>query len=79
MENYFTKGSLAVFQVFLTDSSLGYYSHGSPTLQKTPRVLLIPTRSPSLHLNSTHGGRKGGGAYRRRDSSGEGVEDVEEV
>jgi hypothetical protein len=48
-------------------------------LQKTPRVLLILTRGPSPNLNSNRGERKGGGAYRRRDCSGEVVEDVGEV
>jgi hypothetical protein len=61
------------------DQSLGYYSNESLTLQKTPRVLLILTRGPSPNLNSNHGGRKGGGAYRRRDCSGEVVEDAGEV
>jgi hypothetical protein len=60
------------------DQSLGYYSHESLTLQKTPRVLQILTRGPS-NLNSNRRGRKGGGAYRRRDGSGEVVEDVGEV
>jgi hypothetical protein len=72
-------GPWRVFQVFLTDQSLGYYSQGSLTLQKTPRVLLILTRGPSPNLNSNRGGRKGGGAYRRRGCSGEVVEDVGEV
>jgi hypothetical protein len=48
-------------------------------LQKTPRVLLILTQGPSPNLNSNRDGRKGGGAYRRRDCSGEVVEDVGEV
>jgi hypothetical protein len=48
-------------------------------LQKTPWVLLILTRGPSPNLNSARGGRKGGGAYRQRDCSGEVVEDVGEV
>ena len=48
-------------------------------MQKTPRVLLILTRGPSPNLNSNRGGRKGGGAYRRRDCSREVVEDVGEV
>jgi hypothetical protein len=61
------------------DQSLGYFSNESLTLQKTPRVLLILTRGPSPNLNSNRGGRKGGGAYRRRDCSGDGVEDVGEV
>jgi hypothetical protein len=64
---------------FLADQSLGYYSNESLTLQKTPRVLLILTRGPSPKLNSNCGGGKGGGAYRRRDCSGEVVEDVGEV
>jgi hypothetical protein len=61
------------------DQSLGYYSIESRTLQKTPRVLLILTRGPSPNLNSNRGKRKGGGAYRQRDCSGEMVEDVGEV
>jgi hypothetical protein len=58
---------------------LGYYSNESLTLQKTPRVLLLLTRGPSPNLNSNRGGRKGGGANRRRDCSDEVVEDVGEV
>ena len=65
--------------LFRSDQSLGYYSHESLTLQKTPRVLQILTRGPSSNLNSNRGGRKGGGAYQRRDCSGEVVEDVGEV
>jgi hypothetical protein len=72
-------GPWRVFQVFFADQPLGYYSHGSLTLQKTPRVLHILTRGPSPILHSNHDGRKGGGAYRRRDCSGEVVEDVGEV
>jgi hypothetical protein len=79
MENYFALGSLAGVKFFLTDQSLGYYSNESLILQKTPRVLLLLTRGPSPNLNSNRGGRKGGGAYRRRDCSGEVVEDVGEV
>jgi hypothetical protein len=58
---------------------LGYYSIELLTIQKTPWVLLILTRGPSHKSNSTRGGRKGGGAYRRRDCSGEVAEGVEEV
>jgi hypothetical protein len=58
---------------------LGYYSIESLTIQKTPWVLLILTRGPSPKSNSTRGGRKGGGAYRRRDCSGEVAEGVGEV
>jgi hypothetical protein len=76
---HFALGSLAGFQVFLVNQSLSYYSHESLTLQKTPRVLQILTRGPSSILNSNRGGRKGGWAYRRRDCSGEVVEDVGEV
>ena len=80
MENYFALGSLVgVLSFFLTDQSLGYYSNESLTLQKTPRVLLILIRGPSPNLNSNRGGRKGGGAYRRRDCSSEVVEGVGEV
>jgi hypothetical protein len=79
MENYFALGPWRVFQVFLTDQSMGYYSHEPLTLQKTPWVLLVLTRGPSPNLNSNRGRRKGGGAYRRRDCSGEVVEDVGEV
>jgi hypothetical protein len=56
-----------------------YYSNESLTLQKTPRILLILTRGPFPNLNSNRGGRKGGGAYWRRDCSGEVVENVGEV
>jgi hypothetical protein len=79
MEIHFALGSLAGFLSFFADQSLGYYSHESLTLQKTPRVLQILTRGPSSNSNSNHGGRKCGGAYRRRDCSGEVVEDVGEV
>ena len=61
------------------NQSLGYYSHESLTSQKTPRVLQILTRGPSSTSNSNHGGRKGEGAYRQRDCSGEEVEDEGEV
>ena len=46
------------------NQSLGYYSHESLTLQKTPRVLQNLTRGPSSTLNSSRGEEKGGGAYR---------------
>jgi hypothetical protein len=72
-------GPWRVFSSFLTNYSLGYYSIESLTSQKTPWILLILTRGPSPNLNSTRGGRKDGGAYRRRDCSGEVVEGVGEV
>jgi hypothetical protein len=72
-------GPWRVFKFFFANQSLSYYSHESLTLQKTPRVLQILTRGPSSTSNSNRGGRKGGGAYRRRDCSGEVVEDVGEV
>jgi hypothetical protein len=62
-----------------SNTPLGYYSIESLTVQKTPWVLLILTRGPSPKLNSTRGGRKGEGAYRRRDCSGEVAEGVGEV
>ena len=61
------------------NQSLGYYSHESLTLQKTLRVLQILTRGPSSTSNSSRGEEKGGGAYRRRDCSGEVVEGEGEV
>jgi hypothetical protein len=76
MGNDFALGSLAVFSSFLTDLSLGYYSDMSLIVQKTPWVPLNLTRGPSPKLNSTRGGGKGGGAYRRRDCSGEVAEGV---
>jgi hypothetical protein len=79
MENYFAMGSLAGVFKFPYRLVLGYYSNESLTIQKTPWVLLILTRGPSPKLNSTRGGRKGGGAYRRRDCSGEVAEGVGEV
>jgi hypothetical protein len=51
----------------------------SLTVQKTPWVPLNLTRSPSPKLNSTRGGGKRGGAYRRQDYSGEVAEGVGEV
>jgi hypothetical protein len=53
MENHFALGSLAGFYDLFADQSLGYYSHGSLTLQKTPRVLQILTRGPSSNLTVT--------------------------
>jgi hypothetical protein len=79
MENYFATGSLAGVFNFPYRLVLGYYSNVSLIVQKTPWILLILTRGPSPNLNSTCGGRKGGGAYRRRDCSGEVAEGVGEV
>jgi hypothetical protein len=58
---------------------LGYYSSESLTVQKEPWILLILTRGPPPKSNSTYGEGKGGGAYRRRDCSGEVAEGVGEV
>jgi hypothetical protein len=79
MENYFATGSLAGVFNFPYRLVLGYYSNVSLIVQKTPWILLILTRGPSPNLNSTRGGRKGGGAYRRRDCFGEVDEGVGEV
>jgi hypothetical protein len=49
------------------------------TFQKTPLGFTKPNPRSFSQLNSTHGGGKGGGAYRRRDCSGEVVEGVGEV
>jgi hypothetical protein len=51
----------------------------SLTVQKTPEVPLNLTEVLPPKLNSTHGGGKGGGAYQRRDCSGEVAEGVGEV
>jgi hypothetical protein len=79
MKNYFATMSLAGVFNFPYRLVLGYYSNVSLTVQKTPWILLILTRGPSPNLNSTSGGRKGGGAYRRRDCSDEVAEGVGEV
>jgi hypothetical protein len=41
-------------------------------MHKTPWPLLLLPRGPFPYLNSTHGSKKGGAAYRRRGRSGEG-------
>jgi hypothetical protein len=79
MENYFATGSLAGVLSFPHRLVPGLHSNELLTSQKNPWVILILTRGPSPKLNSTRGGRKGGGAYRRRDCSGEVAEGVGEV
>jgi hypothetical protein len=49
------------------------------TVQKTPWSSTKPNLRSFPQLNSSRGGGKGGGAYRRRDCSGEVVEGVGEV
>jgi hypothetical protein len=51
----------------------------SLTIQKTPWGFTKPNPRSFPQLNSARGGGKGGGAYRRRDCTGEVVEDVGEV
>jgi hypothetical protein len=64
---------------FLTNRSSGYYFTESLTMQKTSwgNPKSNPWSFP--YWNSTRGRGKGGGAYRRRDSSGEASREVEEV
>jgi hypothetical protein len=49
------------------------------TVQKTPWGFAKPNPRSFTQLNRTHDGGKGGGAFRRRDCSGEVVEGVGEV
>jgi hypothetical protein len=79
MENYFATGSLAGVFKFPYRLVLGLLFKCVADNSETPWVLLILTRGPSPKSNSTRGGRKGGGAYRRRDCSGEVAEGVGEV
>jgi hypothetical protein len=72
-------GPWRVFLVFPHGSVPGLLFKWVTDIAENPRVLLILTRGPSPNLNSNRGERKGGGAYRRRDCSGEVVEDVAEV
>jgi hypothetical protein len=51
----------------------------SLTIQKTPWGFTKPNLRSFPQLNSARGGGKGRGAYRRRDCSGEVVEDIGEV
>jgi hypothetical protein len=48
-------------------------------MQKTPWGNPKSNSRSFPYWNSTRGGEKGGGAYQRRDSSSEGVDDVGEV
>jgi hypothetical protein len=79
MENYFALGSLAGVLSFSHGSVPGLLFTWVTDIAENPRVLLILTRGPSPNLNSNCGGRKVERAYRRRDCSGEVVEDVGEV
>ena len=58
---------------------MDYYSNVSLTVQKTPWGSSKPNPRSLPQFNSSRGGRKGGGAYRRRDCSGEVVEGEGEV
>jgi hypothetical protein len=64
---------------FLTNRSSVSYCTESLTAQKT--LWGNPKSNPRSfpYWNSAHGGGKGGGAYRRRDSSGEVFREVGEV
>jgi hypothetical protein len=73
------RGPWRVFSNFLTDLSLDYYSNVPLTIQNTPWGSSEHNPRSFPQLNSTRGGGKGRGAYRRRDCSGEVVEGVGEV
>jgi hypothetical protein len=67
------------FQVSLQTSPWDTNQVSRWQFRKPPWILLILTRGPSPKSNYTRGGEKGGGAYRRRDCSGEVAEGVGEV
>jgi hypothetical protein len=67
------------FQVSLQTSPWATIQMCRWQFRKPLGVPLNLTRGPSPKLNSTHGGGKGGGAYRRRDCSGEVAKGVGEV
>jgi hypothetical protein len=67
------------FQVSLKTSPWATIQMCRWQFRKPPRVPLNLTWGPSPKLNSTHGGGKGGGAYRRWDCSGEVANGVGEV
>jgi hypothetical protein len=62
-KNHFALGKL--FSAFLTNGPSGYFSTESLTMQKTPWGNPKSNSRSFPYWNSTHGGEKGGGAYRR--------------
>jgi hypothetical protein len=64
---------------FLTNRPSGYYFTNSLTMQKTPWGNHKSNLRFFPYGNSTRGRGKGGGAYRRWDSSGEASREVGEV
>jgi hypothetical protein len=79
METNFASGSQAIVFNFPYRLVLGSLFKRALTVQKTPWVFAKPIPRSFSQLNSTRSGGKGGGAYRRRDCSGEVVEGVGEV
>jgi hypothetical protein len=79
MENYFATGSLAGVFNFPHRLVLGLLFKCVADSSENPLDSPNPNRGSSPNLNSTRDGRKGGGAYRQRDCSGEVVEGVGEV
>ena len=79
METNFASGSLAIVFIFPYRLVLGSLFKCATDSSKNPLGFAKPNPRSFSKLNSTHGGGKGRGAYRRRDCSGEVVEGVGEV
>jgi hypothetical protein len=79
MEKDFAKGSLACVFKFPYRLVLGLLFKYATDNSETPWGFTKPNPRSFPQLNSTRGGGKGRGAYRRRDYSGEVVEGVGEV
>jgi hypothetical protein len=79
MENYFATGSLAGVFKFPYRLVLGLLFNWVTDSSENPLGSSNPNPRSFPNLNSTCDGRKGGGAYRRRDCSGEVAEGVGEV
>jgi hypothetical protein len=79
MENYFATGSLAGVLSFPHRLVPGLLFKWVTDIAENPLGSSNPNPRSFPKLNSTRGGRKGGGAYRRRDCSGELAEGVGEV
>jgi hypothetical protein len=79
METNFALGSLAIVFKFPYRLVLGSLFKCANDSSKTPWGFAKPNPRSFSQSNSTRGGGKGRGAYRRRDCSGEVVEGVGEV
>jgi hypothetical protein len=79
METNFASGSLAYVFKFPYTLVLVSLSTCATDISENPLGFTKPNPRSFSQLNSTRGGGKGEGAYRRRDCSGEVVEGVGEV